>query len=483
MVYFNDNDKSDENAFIESLKNQDLASIINCINNGFDVNYIDEIALRYAINVDNLDLLKCLVNLGASIEKYNTRFLSDSIVENNVPFIEYLLENGNIIDITIINIAIEKENMYVIEYLETNNEYINQMFCTAVKYGNMNLMIRFLNLGADIHYNDESALQNSVKSGHIEIVSYLVNNGALINARKSNALIKSAEYGNFNITKYLIESGANILNCWFELLCYAIQYSNSEILPFILSYEIKISEEDLESILEKIIEYEDLKFIDLLADYNIHFDNDKAFLFSVLYDNFTCVEYFINLGADIHVQEDKALCECIEGGFIEIFNYLIQLGASIDGEKEINFVESDDLDIFKYIVEYRNLDINDEHLWKTVVHNGGENIINYLINEGVDYRMDNDYALHYFLKIRYSHHIKLLLKYYDDNTLDELLQNSEIQSLVYKFTTYYNNERLINAMKNNGSDIPITITIVAGKLNPMESYLSMTKFRLCYPSN
>ena len=57
--------------------------------------------------------------------------------------------------------------------------------------------------GADIHADDEGALQWASQNGHLEVVQYLVEQGADIHAYDDYALRMASWHGHLEVVKYL----------------------------------------------------------------------------------------------------------------------------------------------------------------------------------------------------------------------------------------------------------------------------------------
>ena len=65
-----------------------------------------------------------------------------------------------------------------------------------------------MDLGADIHANNEEALRVASSNGHIDIVKYLVDLGADIHANNDEAVNLANRYGYHDVVKYLVSLGS-----------------------------------------------------------------------------------------------------------------------------------------------------------------------------------------------------------------------------------------------------------------------------------
>ncbi len=120
------------------------------IQNGIDIHFYYEYALRYASSNGHLEVVKCLVENGADIHAHNNQSLRCASRKGYLEIVKFLVENG-----------------------------------------------------ADIHTYYDEALSNSSGNGHLEVVKYLVEKGADIHASGDEALRSASENGHFEVVKYL----------------------------------------------------------------------------------------------------------------------------------------------------------------------------------------------------------------------------------------------------------------------------------------
>ncbi len=99
---------------------------------------------------------------------------------------------------------------YIKDLRKINKDNAYDYLSSGSRNGRLDKVMISLNLGADIHVRDNSALRYASGGGHLEVVKYLIENGANISARYNEALILASGRGYLDIVKYLIENGANI---------------------------------------------------------------------------------------------------------------------------------------------------------------------------------------------------------------------------------------------------------------------------------
>jgi len=97
------------------------------------------------------------------------------------------------------------------------------------KIGDLDRVKFFVNLGADIHYEDDICIWFAAQNGHFEIVRYFVEKGI-----KTYPLSISAEKGHLEIVRYLVEKGANIHFCEDAALRYSAEKGHLEIVRYLV---------------------------------------------------------------------------------------------------------------------------------------------------------------------------------------------------------------------------------------------------------
>src|SRR3989344_3954799 len=93
-------------------------------------------------------------------------------------------------------------------------------FIDACKQCSLDKVISLLDQGADIHAEDDCALQLSAQNGHLHVVQFLLEHGADIHADNDCALRWSAYSGHLPVVQFLLEHGADIHannDCAFQL--------------------------------------------------------------------------------------------------------------------------------------------------------------------------------------------------------------------------------------------------------------------------
>jgi len=84
-----------------------------------------------------------------------------------------------------------------------NQQQLNEVMFMAVRTGQLGLLKKAVEKGADIHAYEDEALRYASCYGHLEMVKYLVEQGADIHATNDCALSHAAFYGHIEVAAYL----------------------------------------------------------------------------------------------------------------------------------------------------------------------------------------------------------------------------------------------------------------------------------------
>ena len=270
-------------------------------------------ALHYGYQF-SVDMFVLLSKYQVDVFSHINEFYIDAIVIGDLDFIKFCLENG--VDINYDNGAaqsksIRYEMINIAEYLAQNGADINffdidqiircecgdEQVCKFIKY----LVDSGINLNPNQH------MINAVAMGSMYLTGYFIELGADIHIEDDLALFTAAHYGHTNMVTFLLEMG--------------ISTDNDKILPFISDSKSKEYEEIIARI--KILA-NDVGPIPILV--LVHVEMDLSKIFKILITNgfpkldpllFICIlkdyrfvvdeeilEYFIENGFDIHTEYD-----------------------------------------------------------------------------------------------------------------------------------------------------------------------------------
>jgi len=393
------------------------------IRNGADINLggsnqYDNTPLTRAVNTNNENITRCLIEFGADINKggrYGEIPLNYAIANENENIVRFLVDNGADInkegenDLPLFK-AIRMNNEGIVRYLVDHGADINRSnyrgetaLILAIDKKNENIIRYLIHCGADIHFvgtNNGTPLLHAIKSNMIELVKYLIEHGSNVNQtiqnNENSPIALAALLGNEEIIKCLVEHGANVNGNSNEVtpLYNAISKGNENIVSFLIDHGANINLvkrktgtpliSAIQSEKEKIIHF----LVDRGADVNkCDLNGDSPLIHAINLTNQNSKNSFDDENEDENDYEDGIVFERKKERIVQ---YLIKQGA------DINKVGHSGSPIMK------------------AIEIGNINIINYLINSGVDVNhYDIEYEcspLSWAIKMKNEIVIKCLIK-------------------------------------------------------------------------
>lgn len=302
-------------------------------------------------------VIHCIEN-GASMKNHKEVILKHFIVNKNTVLIEYFLNSKEGADYN-------KDKLLEIAVTENSFEVVK----------------RLIELGADIHFEEDVAFIKSVNCNDERIMKYLISNGANINAQSDQALVNAAKNRKFNIVKWLLSIGSRINHnvvslavinedlkilqlllehdrnvlIDYETLIYSIKYCDEEIIRCLIENGADFGPDD-GVLLKEVTDYCSPTLIWSFVKYglNIRYDDDSALISLLESEDFLTARCFVENGANVNAQNNKPLKIALESSRLDIFNYLITYGADIHFDDEYilkKAVKENKLDFVKYLVK------------------------------------------------------------------------------------------------------------------------------------
>lgn len=234
----------------------DLKLVEFLIRKGADISKMREVVetpLICAVTLQQLDIVKCLLEQGADVNLGKKTYpLKAAVQTGNVKMVELLLNAGANVHVreneggTVIDVAAMEGHTEIVKLLleygaQLSNKY-EAAFENALYAKNMDLMELLLQIDADVNrvFNGATILQRSIEMGELEIVDFLVKNGAIVNDFREEVeppIIHAVAMQRLGIVKYLLEQGAYVdLGRETYSLQIAIRCGNYEIVKLLLGY-------------------------------------------------------------------------------------------------------------------------------------------------------------------------------------------------------------------------------------------------------
>jgi putative sugar O-methyltransferase len=110
---------------------------------------------------------------------------------------------------------------------------MDQAICEAAGRGDLDLVRRLHQSGADLRAHDNEPLCRACERGHLEVVSYLHHNGGPLSARNDEPLCLACEGGHLDLVRYLHQNGVELNVRDNEPLCRACQGGHLDLVRYL----------------------------------------------------------------------------------------------------------------------------------------------------------------------------------------------------------------------------------------------------------
>lgn len=313
---------------------------------------ISEIFLDFICKSNNVTLLKKFISAGYKLAKDN---ILGAINNNAIDVIKDIIAYDydvqqifNEVDIKIMKMSVEILLTLVTCNIDIKSQ-INNILAYAVESNKLDLVTYCVENNTDCDLN--TALKYSCGYMHSDIMVYLLESGADINVITFNDIYCT----NSEIMKLLIKYGLQItvaeLNYIFtECFVYEEDIANNTFLidlgadpNWIFERELRTQQNPnyefasvcsynskyyhgLNSYLELFVSMGRIAHINFLAEIDperIRLESNRLFIISCANGSIKMMEYFLNLGADIHYENNLALITACYFGHLSVVEYLL----------------------------------------------------------------------------------------------------------------------------------------------------------------
>ena len=282
---------------------------------------------------------------------------------------------------------------------------MNEALISMATEGYIPVIEHLLNIGADIHADEDAALFAAVKGSRSETIKYLLQKGADINAQDGSIVLHAVMFADVDIVQFLVEHNAdqhygNDLPIWVaaeyamhakvlyllgqgavvvprknaekfknakkNIPCYNLLYQYSghsiaEVYKILMDKKIRSKSPSRRNYyggkVREIVEY--FPFIGWKETRDetqmTQKDKNNALNVTIVDGNLEMVIYLREIGANIHTVDNYLFLNAIINGHYEIVRYLIKEGidinAPINKGAYIEAIMGDDLEMVRLLVE------------------------------------------------------------------------------------------------------------------------------------
>jgi hypothetical protein len=203
-------------------------------------------------------------------------------------FFKWVSLYNNIAYVGYVTIPHNAKTIIMKEKIKTNKVILHEPLITILEF----IDIAIKN-NADIHANNDSALQWAADNGYLDIVECLIKYGANVNAENDDTIRYASRSGYADIVELLIKHGANI-----------------------------------------------------------HARDDYSFRCAASNGYLDVVKCLIYHGADIHAKNDYALRWASENGHLDVVKYLINHGAVVNSDSIRLAYSNNYLQVVNYLIKH-----------------------------------------------------------------------------------------------------------------------------------
>jgi len=221
----------------------DVNEIRFLIQEGADIHYNNDCALRHAISRGVLPTVRYLLDHGAILS--SKKPVEEALKNGFDNVVQYLLENHidtHMDNDVILWLASQYGQLSLVRYLTRKGADINTALILASRHGNLNVVQFLVEKGAAnkvgmIHAVNDQAVIDAAKNGHWSVVRYLIQAGSTKHNDKIYELAVRA--GNVGMTRFMVENAHVDIQKDTKALSYAIKLGYINIVKYLLSQGAK----------------------------------------------------------------------------------------------------------------------------------------------------------------------------------------------------------------------------------------------------
>ena len=428
--------KNKANGLISAIQSQNYETVKILLDYGYDP---QNAILEACLHAKNLDILKLLLDRGASIKNWkdtnDSSYLTSPIciaceIENR-EVMQFLLDNGaNINEGYSVKYACIKENVEALKFLIEKGASVHKgkPLVTAIDKRNLEMVKLLVEHGADVNMSfgnekhgieEFSILNHAIYKKDEKIVEYLIDHGASLNNKEPLRFAMCSELNSMVIL--LIKKGANINS--FPIIQRAISDKNFDIINFLIdngadinngpiirdlifNHEFQLAKKIIEkgvdlnngSVLYAACRECNIEMVKLLLEKGLNPNDYKSLKIACKKNNLPIIKLLVDHGADI--KNNNYLIKSLKGEYkkatLQVLQYLLQKGAVFINQKRDRFgnkkenafefaIQKDQLSVIK-LFESFGLDLlnpeNQYLLEYAILHNSKKCAL-YFIKKGM----------------------------------------------------------------------------------------------------
>lgn len=275
-----------------------------------DIHTQDDLPLRAAAAVGNVDDVEYLVRHGANVHADKDAALRLSCERGFTDIVYILLESG----------------------ADVHSNW-DEPLRMASRHGHEEIVGVLLEYGADRQIQGTAALQQAASAGHDIIVKMLVDAGVHV---PEEALAMACEAGYVSIVRSLLYAGSNPSAYGCAALRVAAISGNNDLIQLLVQHGA-----DYDSLTEDVVVVVASRgHLSILKDLvrrgrNARYQRDLALVEAVRAGHHGVVEYLLSIGCDPNAQDGAPVCDAAWNGDLRMMKLLLQHGANRHARQDL----------------------------------------------------------------------------------------------------------------------------------------------------
>jgi ankyrin repeat protein len=283
----------------------------------------------------------------------------------------------------------------------------------AASDGYFNSVVTYLKEGADVHYDEDTAIIYASGGGHLKIVDVLLEAGADIHAREGRALKTACEWGHCNIVKRLLKAGADVHTNEGHSLIIASLNGHLNVVKILLEAGAD-PVADGGSSLTSACEYGKLDVAKCLvkAGADIHVNNENALMWACQYQHLPVIEWLLKSGA---VVDNSLLTSVCKNKGYSLLKVLVEQGVDPNLIVQMCLYKKKPTSVKELLKQFSDrIEIKDKWLIFACKKNY-VTVVVAMVKAGCNVRTRDDFVLRYAIQHNYKNLLSLIRKRYIQN--------------------------------------------------------------------
>lgn len=184
MSYNHHLERNNDHPLVKAVKKDNVSDLIhfftigkNSYANKFDVQSLDNFAIKHASYLGNQEMVEYLISEGADVDAENSLSVTFASSQNHMKVLQLLFTQK--IDIkknkSALNLACRHGHFDIVKFLISKGASItNDILIITAYHGHLDIVKYLVSEGADISHYNYYALEVALKNGHQKVADYLI---------------------------------------------------------------------------------------------------------------------------------------------------------------------------------------------------------------------------------------------------------------------------------------------------------------------